>query len=260
MQFEQLGEPTNAVSTPNKHLIVIPAYNEQASLPATIAALQSLPENFEILVVNDGSTDGTSQTAHALVPTSQLPLHVVDLPLNGGIGVAVQTGYLFAAQERRFRYVIQFDADGQHDAASILSLVEASERRSLDLCVGSRFSQVRPDNFRSTFLRRRGIRFLAALISLLGTTRVTDPTSGFRCAGIRAWSGFAERYPDDYPEPESLYWCMRNGLRVGEIPVRMYERRAGRSSIRTWHSLYYMIKVTLAIAVDLLRPKEAFHQ
>jgi glycosyltransferase involved in cell wall biosynthesis len=242
---------------PDKHLIVIPAYNEQESLSATIAALQSLPDGFELLVVNDGSTDDTSRVAHALPAASRLPLHVVDLPLNGGIGIAVQTGYLFAAQAGRFRYVIQFDGDGQHDASAILTLVQASDRGNLDLCIGSRFLNARPDNFRSTLFRRAGIRFLSWLIRLLGKTRVTDPTSGFRCAGPRAWRDFAERYPDDYPEPESLYWCIRNQLRVSEVPVVMFERSAGRSSIRAFRSLYYMVKVTLAIVVDLLRPKEA---
>lgn len=243
---------------PDKNLVVLPAYNEQDSLPAAVDALQALPDGFELLIVNDGSTDGTARVARSLAAASRLPLYVVDLPLNGGIGVAVQTGYLFAAQAGRFRYVVQFDADGQHDAASILALVEAAGREQLDLCIGSRFLVPQTDSFRSTPLRRLGIRFLAWLIGILGRTRVTDPTSGFRCAGPRAWQGFAERYPDDYPEPESLYWCIRNRLRVGEVPVRMYQRHAGRSSIRALRSLYYMVKVTLAITVDLLRPREAF--
>lgn len=240
-----------------KNLVVLPAYNEQDSLPGTIAGLQSLPASFELLVVNDGSTDGTSQVAHAMAAQSRVPLRIVDLPLNGGIGVAVQTGYLFAAETLNYRYVIQFDADGQHDPRAIVTLVQACAREQLDLCIGSRFLDFRAGAFRSTRLRRIGIRFLAWLICTLGKANITDPTSGLRCAGPRAWNAFAERYPDDYPEPESLYWCIRNQLRVGEVPVRMYERAAGRSSIRAGRSLYYMIKVTLAIAIDLLRPREA---
>jgi glycosyltransferase involved in cell wall biosynthesis len=241
-----------------RNLIVIPAYNEQESLPRTIAALQGLPADYELLVVNDGSTDRTSAVARELAATSRLKLHVIDLPLNGGIGVAVQTGYLFAAAAGYYRYVVQFDADGQHDAASIPALIAECEGQGLDICIGSRFQQVGDTAFRSTFLRRVGIRFLARLISLLGGIRVTDPTSGFRCAGPRAWREFAHRYPDDYPEPESLYWCIRNRLRVGEIPVVMYERNGGVSSIKTARAVYYMIKVTLAILIDLLRPKENF--
>jgi glycosyltransferase involved in cell wall biosynthesis len=238
-----------------KHLVVLPAYNEERSLPATVAKLQSLPDAFELLVVNDGSADNTSQIAHQLARDSQRTLHVIDLPFNGGIGVAVQTGYLFAAKRGTFHFVIQFDADGQHNADSIVTLVEHCETNGLDSCIGSRFLR-EGKGFRSTFTRRLGIRFLATLISTIAGTRVTDPTSGFRCAGPRAWQAFARRYPDDYPEPESLYWCIRNKLKVGEIPVVMFERQGGVSSIRSLRPLYYMVKVTLGILVDLLRRKE----
>jgi glycosyltransferase involved in cell wall biosynthesis len=244
------------MSNQNKNLVVVPAYNEEGSLPDTIAKLQALPEDFELLVVNDGSTDFTSQLAHELTATSRLVMHVVDLPLNGGIGAAVQTGYLFAAAAQKYDYVIQFDADGQHDVGSIVALVEACERNDWDLCIGSRFLPQEADGFQSTFPRRMGIRFLSALIRLLSGVGVTDPTSGFRCAGPRAWMDFAQQYPDDYPEPESLYWCLRNRLRVGEIPVVMFARQQGVSSIGSLRAVYYMVKVTLAILIDGLRPKE----
>lgn len=244
------------MSIPTKHLIVMPAYNEQDSLPRTIAALKSLPDAYELLVVNDGSTDGTGQVARQLAQSSRLPLHVIDLPINGGIGVAVQTGYLFAQQTGLYQYVVQFDADGQHDADSIPALIAECRRADLDVCIGSRFLRGGAGAFCSTPLRRLGIRFFAWLISLLSGVRVTDPTSGFRCAGPRAWREFARNYPDDYPEPESLYWCLRNRLRVGEIPVVMYERNGGVSSIKTARAVYYMLKVTLAIVTDRLRPYE----
>ena len=244
------------MSGANKNLVVLPAYNEEAALPGTIAQLQSLPDDFELLVVNDGSTDFTSHLAHELAATSRLTMHVVDLPLNGGIGAAVQTGYLFAARSQEYDYVIQFDADGQHDVQAIVDLVEACERNDWDLCIGSRFLQQEAGGFQSTLPRRLGIRFLSALIRMLSGVRVTDPTSGFRCAGPRAWMDFAQQYPDDYPEPESLYWCLRNGLQVGEVPVTMYPRQQGVSSIGSLHAVYYMVKVTLAILIDRLRPKE----
>lgn len=241
---------------PNRqHLVVLPAFNEEGALRYTVAKLQALPDQFELLIVNDGSADRTSQIAHDLAHTSRIRLHVVDLPMNGGIGVAVQTGYLFAEKCGHFHFVIQFDADGQHDADAIVALVEECERLGLDSCIGSRFLG-QTEGFRSTFTRRIGIRFLASLITTITGTRVTDPTSGFRCVGPRAWQAFARRYPDDYPEPESLYWCIRNHLRVGEIPVRMYERQGGMSSIRAWRPAYYMLKVTLGILVDWLRAKE----
>ncbi|HZT82783.1 MAG TPA: glycosyltransferase family 2 protein [Gemmataceae bacterium] len=239
-----------------KHLIVIPAYNEEEALPRTLADLQALPDGFEVLIVNDGSTDQTAAVAQEQARKSRLPVHVVSLPGNGGIGVAVQTGYLFAAQRGGYTCVIQFDADGQHDAAYLPALVDRCVRDGLDLCVGSRFLDHAGEGFRSTFARRLGIRFFAGLIGLLSGTRVTDPTSGFRCAGPRAWASFARHYPEDYPEPESLFWCARNGLKVGELPVRMRQRQGGVSSIRYLRSAYYMLKVSMAIVFDRLRAAE----
>jgi glycosyltransferase involved in cell wall biosynthesis len=239
-----------------KNLIILPAYNEEEALPKTVANLQGLPDNFELLVINDGSLDQTGKVAEHLARTSRLPLHVIHLPVNCGIGVAVQTGYLFAAQRAGFTYVIQFDADGQHDAAAIPALVAECEAKNLDLCVGSRFLVLDRPNFRSTFVRRLGIRFFARLIGTLSGVRVTDPTSGLRCAGPRAWMSFARRYPEDYPEPEALFWCARNRLRVGEVPVHMNERQGGITSIRYLRTIYYMLKVSLAILVDRLRAKE----
>jgi glycosyltransferase involved in cell wall biosynthesis len=239
-----------------KNLILIPAYNEEASLEKTVATLQELPDSFEILVVNDGSRDATGEVAVQVAKESRLPMHVAHLPLNSGIGAAVQTGYLFAARQGRYRYVIQFDGDGQHPASYLPALVEECEARQLDLCIGSRFLSPDREGFQSTFARRLGIRFFTGLIRLLSGAKVTDPTSGFRCTGPRAWSSFAERYPDDYPEPESLFWCVRNRLRIGEVPVRMNERQGGVSSIRSLRSLYYMLKVSFAILIDRIRARE----
>lgn len=243
------------VSTCPKNLIVIPALDEEHALPNTIAKLQDLPDDYELLVINDGSSDATGRVALELAKTSRLPLYVLNLAWNSGIGVAVQTGYLFALDKGGYEYVIQFDADGQHDAGCIQLLVEECRSRRLDMCVGSRFL-ANSGEFRSTFWRRQGIRFFSTLISVLTQMKITDPTSGFRCAGPRAWQSFANRYPDDYPEPESLYWCIRNKFRVAEVPVLMHQRKTGMSSIHSFQSLYYMCKVTLAILVDVLRAKE----
>ncbi len=237
-----------------RNLIVMPAYNEEAALARTVASLNQLPDGYEILVINDGSTDHTRVVASQL--TSRLPVHVLHLPVNSGIGVAVQTGYRFAASCEKYDYVIQFDSDGQHDAGAIVSLVELCERDGLDLAIGSRFLDPTGNGFRSTVARRIGIRFFAALIGTLSGVRVTDPTSGLRCAGPRAWTRFAEHYPEDYPEPESLFWCARNGLRVGELAVTMFERQGGVSSIRRLRAAYYMAKVTMAIVFDRLRGTE----
>ncbi len=238
-------------------LIVIPAYNEQDAIAHTLTTLAFLGPEYEVVVVNDGSGDETEHVVEkyqAEHPTQKV--HLVNLPRNRGIGAAVQTGYLFAFQKERFEYVIQFDGDGQHDSTAIEGLVKACQERNLDLCVGSRFLEGGLDNFRSTATRRLGIRFFAALISWLSGVKVTDPTSGFRCCGPRAWRVFAESYPDDYPEPEALYWCARNHLKIGEIPVRMFERVGGVSSIKLTRGLYYMLKVTLAILIDRIRTRE----
>ncbi|TWT93517.1 glycosyltransferase family 2 protein [Neorhodopirellula pilleata] len=244
------------MSTTFRRLIVIPAYNEERSLACTIEKLASLPESFDVVVVNDGSSDGTSSIAHDLAASWNGRLHIIDLPLNGGIGVAVQTGYRFAESKGIYDYVVQHDADGQHESADIVSLVDYCQTHQLDLGIGSRFLPTEHNGFRSTRLRRMGIRFLSGLIGTLAGQSASDPTSGFRCAGPRAWQRFAEHYPDDYPEPESLYWLLRNGLRVGETSVRMHARQGGESSIGATRAVYYMAKVTLAICVDMLRPKE----
>jgi hypothetical protein len=133
--------------------------------------------------------------------------------------------------------------------------INAAERDHLDLCVGSRFLDPKGEGDRSTLPRRVGIRFFAWLIRVLGGQRVTDPTSGLRLAGPRAWRRFARHYPEDYPEPETLYWCLRCGLKVGEVPVRMHARQGGVSSIRLRQGAYYMLKVTIAILLDRLRGK-----
>jgi glycosyltransferase involved in cell wall biosynthesis len=239
-----------------KNLVVIPAYNEEHALPAVVGGLNRLPADYEWLIVNDGSTDGTRTTAERLARTSPGRGHVIHLPLNCGIGVTVQTGYLFAAWKSRYEYVIQFDGDGQHDASYVERLVSECRCRALDLCIGSRFMNDAGDGFRSTAARRAGIRLFCVLIGSLTGAVVTDPTSGFRCAGPRAWASFAQRYPDDYPEPESLFWCVRNGLKVGEVGVRMRERQGGVSSIRRFRALYYMTKVSASILIDRLRARE----
>ena len=240
-----------------KVLIVIPAYNEQEAIKHTLTSLTQLGPDYEVIVVDDGSRDRTGEVVRAFHKRyPELKIHLVSLPRNRGIGAAVQTGYLFAREKGGYEYVVQFDGDGQHDATAIPNLVQTCSDQKLDLCVGSRFLAGGQDNFRSTATRRLGISFFAALISWLSGVKVTDPTSGFRCCGPRAWRAFADRYPDDYPEPEALYWCARNRLAIGEIPVRMFERAGGVSSIRLSSGFYYMFKVTLAILVDRIRKQE----
>jgi glycosyltransferase involved in cell wall biosynthesis len=219
---------------------IVPAFNEARNLPRLAEALRAHAPSVEVCLVDDGSTDGTAQTAAALGWT------VLPLPMNLGIGGAVQAGYLWAL-ERGHDVAIQIDGDGQHDPAFVEALVSPVRAGQADLVVGSRF--LSEGGFRSTLVRRAGIRYLSWFLRLRCGARVTDPTSGFRAAGREAIALFARYYPSDYPEPEAIALARRAGLRVVEVPVRMQEREHGRSSIGTLRTLYYLVKVSLALVL-----------
>ncbi len=231
-------------------LIIIPAFNEQDALPRTVEAALKCPRA-DVLIVDDGSTDNTRGIAETL--SRQHPrVESVSLAGNRGIGSSMQCGFLYAARNN-YTYAAQFDGDGQHSVESLQEMLDQSRHDDLDLCIGSRFLDLSKENFKSTWLRRFGIRFLARLISLLIGFKVTDPTSGLRIYGRRAIETFAECYPDDYPEPEALLIASRNRFRVAEMPAMMYERQDGYSSIHHLKTAYYMSKVTLAILIERLR-------
>lgn len=160
----------------------------------------------------------------------------------------MQTGYKYALQHG-YDIAVQFDGDGQHSAAYIKDLIAPIQRREADLVVGSRFKGDESE-FKSTAMRRLGIGILSVVLKLASTNKIEDVTSGFRAADRRAIELFAAYYPDDYPEPESLALVARKGLKVAEVPVSMNERSGGVSSIKKRDSVYYMIKVTLAILVQ----------
>ena len=224
-----------------KVLVVIPAYNEAENIVATVKTVTD--QGYDYVVVNDGSADSTLQVCR------ENGLNVLDLPQNLGIGGAVQAGHKYA---QRFGYDvdIQVDGDGQHDPAFIPKLVEQIENGK-DLVIGSRFLE-ETDGFQSTFMRRVGITWLSFVIRAVSGHKITDPTSGFRASGRRAIDLFCKSYPIDYPEPDSIVSAMKNGLAVGEVSVLMKERQGGVSSISGFKSVYYMIKVTLAIIVASL--------
>lgn len=218
--------------------VIVPAFNEARSLPALAAELRAHPLRPDVCVIDDGSSDGTAAVA------SGLGLAVVRLPFNLGIGGAVQAGYAWCAA-RGHDVAVQVDGDGQHDVAFLEALLEPVRGGRADLVVGSRF--LAPGGFRSTAARRTGIRYLSWFLRLRCGARVTDPTSGFRAAGRRAIELFAAAYPPDYPEPEAVALAVRAGLAVAEVPVRMRERAHGASSITALRSLYYLVKVSLAL-------------
>ncbi len=219
-------------------LLVVPAFNEARNLPGVAEDLRASGTLADVCVVDDGSTDATSQVA------ASLGFGVLRLPVNMGIGGAVQAGYLWA-ERQGYDAAVQFDGDGQHDASCLDALVEPLRRGHADLVIGSRF--LSEGGYRSTGLRRAGIRYLSWFLRLRCGVRVTDPTSGFRAAGRRAIYLFARAYPSDYPEPEAIALGARLGLRVVEVPVRMRERTHGASSITSLGMLYYFVKVSTAL-------------
>jgi len=219
-------------------LVIVPAFNEAANLPRVLSAIRLSNPTWDIVVVDDGSSDTSAQVA------GKMGAVVLRSVLNLGIGGAVQTGFLWA-REREYDLAVQIDGDGQHDPQFIPALAAPISQGELDLVIGSRFLE--PGGFRSTMLRRLGIQYLSWFLRLRCGARVSDPTSGFRASGRRAIEFFAESYATDYPEPESIALAARSGLKVGEVPVRMRERFTGRSSINAWRTLYYLTKVSLAL-------------
>lgn len=224
-------------------LLILPAYNEEETILSTVRQIQDaeMPPELEVdyVVINDGSADATERICR------EHYIRCISLVQNLGIGGAVQTGYLYAALEG-YDIAVQFDGDGQHDIRSLGALTAPILSGECDFTVGSRFLDD-SSTFRSSVFRRIGINYLSLLIRLLTGHKIADVTSGYRAAGRRALEQLARSYPVDYPEPESLVQLFKQGLRVREVPVNMFQRSGGRSSISPLRSVYYMFKVTLAI-------------
>lgn len=224
-----------------KVLVVIPAYNEEENILKTCNELIKLKvkgHTIDYVVINDASKDNTKQVC------INNQLNLIDLPCNLGIGGAVQTGYKYAYYND-YDIAIQFDGDGQHNAAYIENLIKEIENGG-DLVIGSRYiSEL--NEFKSTAMRRFGSNILRWLIKICTKTIVTDPTSGFRACNKKVIKIFANDYPIDYPEPETVASIAKRGYQVKEVPVEMNERTGGTSSINALKSVYYMIKVGLAI-------------
>ena len=230
------------------YLAILPGYNEAETIESVIRSVRLHAPAFDVLVVDDGSTDQTGEVAEAAGAT------VLRHPFNLGIGGAVQSGFVFAL-ERGYDYAIQVDADGQHCPEEIPKLLEAMDADpTLDMVCGSRFI-TRDNTYPATISRRTGIHIFAFILSRLVGQRVSDPTSGFRLYNRRGIGLFARDYPHDYPEVEAVLMVHFHRLRMKEVPVRMLQRGGGRSSIRSGKSVYYMIKVLLAIFIGLARAR-----
>lgn len=224
-----------------KTLIIIPAYNESASLEQVIGDIQKNAPNVDYLVINDCSSDKSVDVLKTIGAS------FIDCPVNLGIGGAVQAGYKYA-RKNGYDIAIQFDGDGQHDARYIQQMIEVIEQGQADVVIGSRF--VQKEGFQSSAIRRTGINILSVLIWLMSGERIKDVTSGFRAVNKEFITMFSDYYPDDYPEPEVALISILHGGEVMEIPVEMRERTSGVSSIDVKKSVYYMIKVSLAIIVS----------
>ena len=228
-------------------VVIIPAYNEEDAIGNLLNELkQSLP-GLDVIVINDGSTDYTSLVAR------NRGVKVLDLPCNLGVGGAVQAGFRHT-YDQGYRYVIRIDGDGQHPPAEIPKLIAAMEHSNgnVDLVIGSRFAG--ESSYASTAFRLLGIKMLSFLLSLICRSRVTDPTSGFWIVNRKLLFYFAHEYPTEYPEPEAIALLRRHGFSFREVPATFRPRTTGLSSIRAWGTVYYMMKVGLALVVDRIRP------
>jgi glycosyltransferase involved in cell wall biosynthesis len=230
----------------NRYLAIVPAYNEVEAIGATIAEIQAAAPGFDVLVIDDGSGDGTAEAARAAAA------RVVSAPFNLGIGAAVQTGYLYA-RDQGYDVAVQVDGDGQHDPRDIPRLLaELTADEQTHLVTGSRFLE-RDGGHRSSAYRRLGIVVFARLVSWLTRQHVTDPTSGYRMTDRVGIELFARDYPSDYPEVEAIVLAHRYALHTREIAVQMRPRTSGRSQISASVSVYYLFKVMLAVLASALR-------
>jgi glycosyltransferase involved in cell wall biosynthesis len=225
-------------------LAIVPAYNEERTIEWVVRSIRGECPDFDVLVIDDGSTDGTARYA------AEAGADVLVHPFNLGIGGAMQSGFRHAFR-CGYSTVVQVDGDGQHDPEEIMALVAVMSSNGVDMAAGSRFLE--DSGYRAPLARRVGIRLFSVVLSAICGQRITDPTSGFRLCNRRAIELFARDYPHDYPEVEAILMVHAHRLRMKEVPVRMHPRRDGRSSITSGESIYYMIKVLLAIIVGLFR-------
>lgn len=226
-----------------KCLIIIPAYNEAANIEKVINNIVQNYPQYDYVIINDGSTDKTEKVC------VNAGYQVLNLPINMGIGGAVQTGYRYA-KKNNYDAAVQIDGDGQHDVAFLEDMLKLLETGEADVVIGSRF--VQKEGFQSSQIRRVGIRFLSILAQILTGVQIRDITSGYRVVNRRFIEIYANDYPADYPEPEAMIIAAVHGGRIKEYPVIMRERENGTSSITFKKSVYYMIKVTLAMLVRRL--------
>jgi glycosyltransferase involved in cell wall biosynthesis len=229
----------------NRVIAIVPAHNEQGAIGGVVDEIRGFDSSFDVVVIDDGSTDATASVA------ASHGAAVVVLPFNLGIGGAVQTGFKYALAHG-YELAVRLDGDGQHDPGELVKLLAPIRGGEADIVTGSRFA-LDGGAYRPPLARRIGITWFARLVSLLTRQRVTDTTSGFQALNRRGITLFAGDYPNDYPEVEATVLVFKHRLRLVEVPVRMREREHGESSITFVRSVYYMLKVTLALFVAMAR-------
>ena len=227
-----------------KILVIVPAYNEEGCIKGVIEDIRGHFPAGDIVVINDGSQDNTSNIA------GSLGVRVIDMPYNLGIGGAMQAGFLYALQQG-YDAALQFDGDGQHHADQIEKILKPWLLQRVDLVIGSRF--LAEGGFTSSVPRRIGSKILSFVVSTIIRQHITDTTSGFRVYGRKTLEFFGSIYPEDYPEVEALILAHKKGLGIVEVPSEIGPRTGGRSSITISGAVYYMVKVLLAIFVDLIK-------
>jgi glycosyltransferase involved in cell wall biosynthesis len=234
-------------------LVFIPAWNEETSVAEVIADVRTSIPGADVLVVDDGSTDGTAERAR------EAGAMVASLPFNQGLGAALQTGYLFALRNG-YDFCAHLDSDGQHPAAEVARLLEVVTSGRADLVIGSRYhagAESESGDYRPTFSRRIGTSVFRFFLTLATRQRFTDTTSGMRAANRRVMALFSKYYSPDFAEIESLQLAVRQGLRVEEVPVRMLERAGGASFLTPVRSAFFIFKGLVVLLVGQFRPRHA---
>ena len=224
-----------------RKIVIIPAYNEQNNIIEVVDDIKKNAPSFDYVIIKDGSTDDTIDLCR------RESFNTIDLPVNLGIGGSVQTGYIYAL-ENGYDVAVQFDGDGQHEAKYLEKMYDEMIRTGSDMVIGSRY--LSKNGFQSTTLRRFGTGFLSLLIKILHKQQIRDVTSGLRMVNKKLLTAFSENYPYDYPEPETVAFCMRKKFKITEVPVTMRPRGKGCSSIGSIQSVYYMFKVSFSIIID----------
>ena len=232
-----------------KILLIIPAYNEEDNILKTYNKIidfnKKHNKKYDVIVINDGSKDKTSEICH----NNNIP--VIDLVHNLGIGGAVQTGYKYA-DNNEYDIAIQYDGDGQHEVKYVEKIIKPIINNRADLVIGSRFIE-NIDTFKGYWLQRIGIKIISKFIKFVTGKKIYDTTSGFRACSKQVIKEFSLSYPVEYPEPITTTELLKKKYRVSEVSVEMNEREGGESSIKAWKKVYYMLNVCLTLLVIKIR-------